>query len=155
KLILSDQTQMLIAVGHLVIKYILDPSLLFEISNRFEEAVLTEMHLITLTIVLSAITPARLKTSVLRATTFMQSGSIANITQNIGDGLNFDTPTNLHRCSPQKRFLRDPHSARDYICQLCAPLYRFYLLPLFSSRLLTTYPSRSYPCKWLVWASNG
>src|SRR5690606_928492 len=95
---------MLIAVGHLVVKYILDPSLLFEISNRFEEAVLTEMQLITLTIVLSTITPARLKTSVLKTTTFMQSGAIAYITQNIGDGLNFDTPTNLHRCSPKKIF---------------------------------------------------
>lgn len=95
---------MLIAVGHLVVKYILDPSLLFEISNRFEEAVLTEMQLITLTIVLSAITPARLKATVLKTTTFMQSGAMANITQNIGDGLNFDTPTNLHRCSPKKRF---------------------------------------------------
>src|SRR5690606_21635769 len=107
---------MLIAVGHLVVKYILDPSLLFEISNRFEEAVLTEMQLITLTIVLSAITPARLKATVLKTTTFMQSGAMANITQNIGDGLNFDTATNLHRCSPKKQdFKRSAYYPRLHL----------------------------------------
>lgn len=65
KITLGNQTQTPIVVACLVIKKILDSPLLLEISNSFEEAVLTEMYFITLTIVPSAITPARLEAPVL------------------------------------------------------------------------------------------
>src|SRR5690554_6469833 len=106
----------------MVIKHILDPPLLLEISNRFEEAGLTEMHLITLTIVLSAITPARLKATVLTTTTFMQSGAIAYITQNICNSLSFDTPTTDHRCPPKGSSVRGSHTARVYSLPYMRPL---------------------------------
>jgi len=83
---------------------VLNTSLLLHVRQGLKKAVLTEVYLKALTIVVAAIPPVGLQGSVLVTARSHARRNTADVTRDISNGLNLDSPGNFHSWLLEKGF---------------------------------------------------